>query len=158
VHAQHHEAFRQADVGKRIRRIQIDRLPEQRNRRTHAVGVALRPVVPSLHVRVVRVEACGAVHVTPLRARSFAFLFRRRANESIAAPRDRGDVARLGGVIAERASEHEDALRQVRVLDDGVGPHAGYQIVFFDRSAAMFEQDVEDIECLRRHRDRLPVA
>jgi hypothetical protein len=59
--------------------------------------------------------------------------------------------------IAERPPQHEDALRQIRLFDDRIRPHAHHEVIFFNRPATVFEKDFEDIEGLGRHHDRLPI-
>jgi hypothetical protein len=73
------------------------------------------------------------------------------ADESIPASGDRGDIARVRGVIAKRPPVYEDTLRQVRLFDGRVGPDTAHEIVFFNRPAAMLEQDLEHVQRLGRH-------
>jgi len=54
---------------------------------------------------------------------------RHRGDETVATTGDSGDIGRLAVAVTQRLSEHEDALRQVTLFHNGVGPEHVHQNV-----------------------------
>jgi hypothetical protein len=98
------------------------------------------------------------MHAPLLVQRRLTSGFRRVADESIPSARDGGHVAWVGRFVAERPPQHEDALGQVRLFDDRVWPDSAHEVVLLNRPAAVFEQDLKDVDCLGRYDDRFPIA
>ena len=62
MHSENNKALGQAQVGKRIGWIEIDRLPEISERRAYPINVTFRPIVSALHVGVGRLQTRCAMH------------------------------------------------------------------------------------------------
>jgi len=75
--------------------------------------------------------------------------------EAVAAARQRFDVLAAVGPLAERLPEQRHVDGEVRLLDEGVGPHPAHQLFFGDHAAVVFDQRQEDAENFRRQRHRL---
>jgi hypothetical protein len=61
-------------------------------------------------------------------------------------------------ILDERPTEHVDALRQVAILDDRVGPEVFYQEVFFEQVATVLNQQNESVEGFRGQADGFAAA
>src|SRR5262249_53540128 len=59
------------------------------------------------------------------------------------------DVALTGGLFAQRAAQRRDAVVQVVLFDDGIGPDAAHQLVFRQQPAGVFDQKSQRVEHLR---------
>jgi hypothetical protein len=64
-------------------------------------------------------------------------------NKPITTPRHRLNIARLTAIVPQRFSEHEDALRQVRLFDKSVGPNLLQQLVLLDELTGVQNQPDE---------------
>ena len=79
-------------------------------------------------------------------------------DESISLARDGQDVVGLVGTLAERPSKRRDLASEIVFLNGRVGPDAVQQLVLRDKTIAMFEQDDEHVEGLRRDRHSAALA
>ena len=79
-------------------------------------------------------------------------------DEAVAAARDRLDVLRVGGIVAERLTQLGHRLRQRVVGDRHVGPQGPEQIVLRDQHRRPGRQKQQQVDDLRRERDVGAVA
>ena len=76
-------------------------------------------------------------------------------DESIAASRNGRDQAGIRSVVAERCTEHRNALRQAVLGNAGLGPNQVQQFIFTDCAVAVLDQNRESIEDFRRESNRM---
>jgi hypothetical protein len=79
-------------------------------------------------------------------------------NEAIPMAGHRRDERGIGRIIAQCFSQRKDGLRQVRLFDDDVGPHAVEQRFLADRHVSGFDQRDERVEGFWGQRNRLVSA
>jgi hypothetical protein len=93
------------------------------------------------------------------RARLFAgrLLLFDRGREAVAAPRDVLDVAAPVRADAEHLPQQVDVLRQVRLLDERVGPEPLHQLFLADEAALLPHEEFERFDRLRLERHDLAV-
>ena len=84
-------------------------------------------------------------------------LARHRGNESITSARIVDDVAPARSAIAKRPAQRRDVDPQCPLLDDGIGPSAGDELVSGDGVASAFNQRDENVECTAAEAQRLSV-
>ena len=75
------------------------------------------------------------------------------ADEPVAAPVQRLDVARPARIVRERAAQLLDAGDERRVADRGLGPHRGEQLILGDHLAGPLGEEGQQRERLGREPD-----
>ena len=69
-------------------------------------------------------------------------------DELITVTRYRPDIARLAGIVAKRASQRPDRLRQRPVRDDHVGPDVVEDRLLRNGVAALLDEEPQEVEVL----------
>jgi hypothetical protein len=85
----------------------------------------------------------------------FGAFARRGRDEHVSATRDIGNEPIAFAAIAERFAQSGDVDPQGCLIDDGVWPSAGDELVLVDRFSGVFDQGNEDIECAAAETHRL---
>ena len=80
------------------------------------------------------------------------------ADESIAAARDRIDVAGAVFFFAQRFAQQPDILRETRVGDDRVRPDLRHQCFARDDPSSVLDEHEQRLEDFRRQRNDFAVA
>jgi hypothetical protein len=80
------------------------------------------------------------------------------SDEPVSLARNSKDVVGLVRTLTERSPKGRHLAGEIVFLDCCVRPHARQQVVLRDESVAIFQQDDEDVEGLRRDCDRLTLA
>jgi len=106
-------------------------------------------------------QLCGEIAAKPRPVRRRSGLLRLLGthwrDEAVAAARDVGDEAIAAPAIAQRLAQRGDMDPQRPVVDDGIGPSAGDQLIPSDGLASAFDKCDEDIEGPCAEAQRLPV-
>jgi hypothetical protein len=79
-------------------------------------------------------------------------------DESIAVTGDGDHEIVLIGTLPQRPPQRRDLTGEIVLVDDGVRPDAGQELIFADDVISPFEQRAEDVEGLRRDGDEEAVA
>src|SRR5215471_2319941 len=77
-----------------------------------------------------------------------------RCNEAVTAPGDRLDAAPIRSPSIEHPAKRRGLHSQVTVIDHGLRPDSGEEIVFRDDLTGPLDQHSENIERARTDRDR----
>ena len=82
--------------------------------------------------------------------------------KAVAAAGNGDDVAMVAGGAGQGFAQDEDVLRQVRLLDEGVGPDGLHQIIFEDHGFAVLDavldQNEQGFKSLGRQRNGAIIA
>src|SRR6516162_11803456 len=77
-----------------------------------------------------------------------------RCNETVTAPGDRLDAATVRSPSIEDPAKRRGLHSQITVVDHGLGPHGGEEVVFRDDLTGPLDQHTENVERARADRDR----
>ena len=147
----------EADVRQRVFGIEGERPFEVGNGRRDLSRVERLELQPAIGERAVRVEAGRLARRRGAKDLLERVVRRDIGDKPVAAPRHGLDVARRGRLIAERLAQLGHDLRQRVVGDRDVGPQRLEHVVLGHERRRAVEEEDQQIERLRRHRERRAV-